>query len=162
MIDVRKRYTLKNERLFDGVIALLLLAGIALLALNGPFSSVRSIRLVTFVLFTLPIAIAVVCYVRVVPAVSILEIAGLIVWTYAVVQGVGVAAYFLFGGQIASYPGEMAEFWNFVTLYLLTVAVSAGLYTIGATQDNRPLIKWGLVALLPVGQLVAYGVYALV
>lgn len=158
MIDVRTRYEIGNERLLDGLIGLLLVAGLALLALNGPFSSIRDIRIANFVLTILPVALAVACYVRVAPTVSPVETGVLAIWGYYAIRVAGVAAYFLFGAQSTSYPGALAELRNDVALFLATVAVVSALYSTGATQMDRPLLKWGLVAAVPLGQLVAYGV----
>ncbi|WP_247003354.1 hypothetical protein [Halosolutus gelatinilyticus] len=158
MVDVRTRYEIGNERLLDGLIGVLLVAGLVLLALNGPFSSVRDLRLANFVVNVLPIALAIACYLRVASTVSVLEIGALVIWAYYTIRVSGVIAFFLFGVRSASYPGELAELRRNVALFLATTAVLGGLYSAGAAQEDRPLLKWGLVAVVPLGQLAAYAV----
>ena len=157
MVDGQTQYEIGNERLLDGLIGVLLVTGLGLLALNGPFSSIRDIRIETFVLTVLPVVLAVTSYARVASTVSPLETAVLAIWGYYAIRAAGVTAYFLFGAQSASYPGALAELWNDVALFLATVALIAALYSAAAKAD-RSLLKWGVVAAVPLGQLVAYAV----
>lgn len=161
MIDAFTQYEISEKRSLDGLVGVFLVLGPILLALNGPLSSVRSLRLVNFALNVLPIALAVVLYVRVASTVSVIELAVLVVWTVFALQVSAVIGYFAFGGQSASYPGEVAELTNHVVLFLGTVAAVGGLCSAAAAQD-RPLPKWLFVAAIPIGQLLVYAVYAAV
>lgn len=157
MVDVHTRYEIGNERLLDGFIVALLVVGLALLALNGPYSSIRDIRIETVVLTVLPVVLAVAAYGRVASSVSPLETVAVAIWGYYAIRMAGVTAYFLFGAQSDSYPGALAELWTDVALFLATAAVLGALYSAAAKAD-RPLLKWGLVGAVPLGQLVAYAV----
>ncbi|ELZ21944.1 hypothetical protein C477_04344 [Haloterrigena salina JCM 13891] len=160
MHGISARYEVGRDRLLEGVSSALFVTGLVLLAVNGPLSQVRSLLIVDFVLNVLPIAVAAILYVRVASETSVVEIAVLVLWAYFALSVSGVIGFFAFGGQSTSYPGELAELTNHVLLFIGTIAVLGGLYMAAATQDKRPLLKWGLVAVVPLGQLVVYAVSA--
>lgn len=147
-----------SERTFWGLVGGILTLGVVLLALNGPFSDVRSLRLVIFVSRTVPLVLAVLVYVRVYPTASPLEVIGVAIWGYAAITLAGVFAFFAFADLSSSYPGPTRELLQDVARFLLTTVVVGGLYAIAAASRDRPLLAGLVLLLVPLGRFLLYAV----
>lgn len=147
-----------STRTFWSLIGALVTLGVVLLALNGPFSSIRNLLLVMFVTQVLPLVIAVLVYSRIHPTASPVELIGVVLWGYLGISLAGVFGYFAFVGMASSYPGPTQEMVNNIIRFLLTTAVIGGLYAVAASVRERPLVTGGVLLLVPVGLFLLYAV----
>ncbi len=146
------------DRTLDVLIVGLVVLGIVLLLLNGPFGPIRSLTLVTTVTTGIPVVVAVLGYVRVAEAVQTWEPVALALWGYVALQVAGILGFFLFADFSASYPGAMAEMIRHLTQFLLWTGLVTGLYAAVATRRHRPIQAVVLTALVPFVALPVYAV----
>lgn len=147
-----------SKRTFWSLIGGLVALGVVLLALNGPFSDVRNLRLVTFVGQTLPLVIAVLAYSYVHSTATIWEIIGVAVWGYIAINIAGIFGYFAFAGLSTNYPGLTQEMIQNIVRFLLTTAVIGGLYAAAASFRDRPLLTGLLLLFVPFGQFILFAI----
>ncbi|WP_135821563.1 hypothetical protein [Halostella litorea] len=163
MNELPERVRAVVDRRAGPIVAALVALGVLLLAANGPFSSVRSLRLVQFVDRALVAAVAAVAYVRARSTPPSWDAVAVAAWVFLAVPVAGTLGYFAFGGGPGSYPGPMGELVNDVLRFLLSVAAVGGLCAAAGAalrRDRRAAAALALLA-VPVGQFLVYGAVVL-
>ena len=146
-----------SKRTVWSLIGSLVILGVVLLALNGPFSEIRSLRLVTFVGQTLPLVIAILAYSHIHSTATIWELIAVTVWGYIAINIAGIFGYFAFAGLSSTFPGLAQEMMQNIVRFLLATAVIGGLYATAAAFRERPWLAGLLLLLVPFGQFLVYG-----
>lgn len=147
-----------KTRTFWSLIVTAVALGVVLLALNGPFLSIRNLLLVMFVTQVLPLGIAVLVYSRVHPTASNTEIIGVAIWGYIGISLAGIFGYFAFAGMTGDTSDSTQEMITNISRFLLTTTIIGSLYAVAAAVRDRPLATGLVLLCVPVGRFLLHAV----
>jgi hypothetical protein len=130
-----------------------LVLGVALLVANTPWSPFRSSTLEIFVLYVLPVVIAVLAYVRFATPVVWWEVGALAIWGAISRFGAAFVGFFATmdtGGT--GYPGPWIELLqNVLHFFVTTVGLGVPYALAGEFRNDHP---WGSAAIVCLGAVV--------